>query len=896
MTSLAALLGAASLEIVIPSSSSDAAPPRADLDDECTETAAAQMGEWAQRLLQCQRRQTLYRDEVVDLYLVLSLADAANDIARADVKTALVEAQRRGHLTTHAQLQAGGAATGDARSRRAGSLAFPAFSAASEGTAQDSQIRLRKEGDRGVPVSAAGSAALWWLARVGVTYVVIWQFVGCAQADLEPQAEYMDDDDDDNFFPGMLAFSTDGGVREPAASAAASRLERPHYLDSSRLRSPICRLVQLYLPTVAPLVVNTRIIPSPTGDGAILAIDVASAGEPCEVVGFEVDIAPTAILALGAAALPRVEARPYRTSDAAATSQLTGPRDRTSRLFSLRVSSLPQASSEDAEASSSVPAPLPIEVMTSPSQRFTARFGDHDESSRYRSAHIRRHSVDSSEASYLVTVTISVRVRTMPAKTIRSEYRCDLYSSSLAQDKIRPLSAAATIADRVTVARRGAAAPVRNLPPSPHAAAIALISSRTQYRHAQLPAVSACSQAFVGARQYTRKALGASAATGADEALRPLNSALPPSSYFPVASHAALDAQTLPVSAVPTAAPVHGPRRYASLPPSASSATSTLSSHIPSLPPIIRMETPPPMSEAKRSSLPSASSGTEQPTRPANTHRKSWMSGLVSKSPVPSLENVTALPNDAAGVDQRTSVTSNTSSSATAPNPGGTSWDTAPLPAAKAEVRVRDEGNVLVSVSLVPLRATKKRPPPKLDFAPSPALSAPPTANGALSSPSSPYPPHSSTTFAFPPPSPTSPSPTEPLSTSVSADGLSRFRSLTPSPANSSSSKFHQTPRVNVLDIFLVDVFVLNRTTRTKHFLVRASSERRRESRTGPVGVVPLETDIEIGPLTPNSCAACALRFLALRSGSHVVEDLQLIDLSEGSEMLLEETVTVVVE
>lgn len=49
-------------------------------------------------------------------------------------------------------------------------------------------------------------------------------------------------------------------------------------------------------------------------------------------------------------------------------------------------------------------------------------------------------------------------------------------------------------------------------------------------------------------------------------------------------------------------------------------------------------------------------------------------------------------------------------------------------------------------------------------------------------------------------------------------------------------------------------------------------------------------------PLAPDSCAACALRFLALRSGSHEIERIQLVDLAEGTEMVLEKPVIVVVE
>jgi hypothetical protein len=49
-------------------------------------------------------------------------------------------------------------------------------------------------------------------------------------------------------------------------------------------------------------------------------------------------------------------------------------------------------------------------------------------------------------------------------------------------------------------------------------------------------------------------------------------------------------------------------------------------------------------------------------------------------------------------------------------------------------------------------------------------------------------------------------------------------------------------------------------------------------------------------PLAPNSCASVGIRFLAIRPGSHVVEQLRLVDLSDGSETRLSRPLWVVVE
>ncbi|GAA5975292.1 hypothetical protein JCM21900_001815, partial [Sporobolomyces salmonicolor] len=49
-------------------------------------------------------------------------------------------------------------------------------------------------------------------------------------------------------------------------------------------------------------------------------------------------------------------------------------------------------------------------------------------------------------------------------------------------------------------------------------------------------------------------------------------------------------------------------------------------------------------------------------------------------------------------------------------------------------------------------------------------------------------------------------------------------------------------------------------------------------------------------PLAPNTCASVGIRFLAIRPGSHVVEQLRLVDLSDGTETTLDRAVWVVVE
>lgn len=49
-------------------------------------------------------------------------------------------------------------------------------------------------------------------------------------------------------------------------------------------------------------------------------------------------------------------------------------------------------------------------------------------------------------------------------------------------------------------------------------------------------------------------------------------------------------------------------------------------------------------------------------------------------------------------------------------------------------------------------------------------------------------------------------------------------------------------------------------------------------------------------PLAPNSCASVRLRFLAMRPGSHALEDLRLVDVGTGLETRLRQPLWVNVE
>jgi hypothetical protein len=175
MTTLASLLSGASLEVVVPSPSDLAAPPPSNLDHDSTLGPQAEhVDGWARELLGRTPRTSLYRDELVDVYLALSIPDPENNLARHDVESALVRARQEGHLTAQLELRLDGPCfTTSASTRRTGSLAFPA-------------LRVETEAYTFVPRGAADASASeksftskrWWLARVDARYVVLWHFAG----------------------------------------------------------------------------------------------------------------------------------------------------------------------------------------------------------------------------------------------------------------------------------------------------------------------------------------------------------------------------------------------------------------------------------------------------------------------------------------------------------------------------------------------------------------------------------------------------------------------------------------------------------------------------------------------------------------------------------------------
>ncbi|KAK4046929.1 hypothetical protein OIV83_005720 [Microbotryomycetes sp. JL201] len=199
------------------------------------------------------------------------------------------------------------------------------------------------------------------------------------------------------------------------------------------------------------------------------------------------------------------------------------------------------------------------------------------------------------------------------------------------------------------------------------------------------------------------------------------------------------------------------------------------------------------------------------------------------------------------------------------------------------------EDNILVSVSLLPLRGVKNGTAP----------------NGIVRSKA------------------------KSMSKGKSGERLSveSFESRTPSPsstdgeddnerdgadhkpdngADNSVEHTWRTPRIGLLDVFLVEVFVLNRSSQVKRFTVGVpvGATGRSAAASGSGGgqhsamatLIALENDVRIGPLAPNSCASVRLRFLAIRPGAHVLDELRVIDVATGLETRLKEPLWVIRE
>ncbi|KAH8922568.1 hypothetical protein BT69DRAFT_1350798 [Atractiella rhizophila] len=138
---------------------------------------------------------------------------------------------------------------------------------------------------------------------------------------------------------------------------------------------------------------------------------------------------------------------------------------------------------------------------------------------------------------------------------------------------------------------------------------------------------------------------------------------------------------------------------------------------------------------------------------------------------------------------------------------------------------------------------------------------------------------------------------------------------------------------VGVHDVFLVQVFILNRSPTTRRFTVgiptrweggryvqnvkraavAAAASSRAGGESGPggmgvlyaktkevdsrkAGIIPLENGARVGPLPQGTCQSVRLRLLALRPGTHTVKELEIVEVETGRLHRLRNALTVVVK
>ncbi|GAA5860758.1 hypothetical protein JCM1840_001954 [Sporobolomyces johnsonii] len=842
---------------------------------------------------------------------------------------------------------------------------------------------------------------------------------------------------------------TTGHARRPSRSYSISSPLSAHD-TSTPLHPSLRRSVLRTLPVRSALKLEMRTIPCPVGalglgeggrvwegheEGLVLCVEVAgppaSAGsgtvEAFEIERIEVNVTGGGSGSTGgpaAAAVGRAqgdvdvrEITGERAPAAAAASErirLTSS-DQHNFLYALSVAPCALMPDEPLGPGAAPPevGTVPIAVATSPSQRFTARFGAEDNTAagalgagevgreqkeqkardsawrrnleivvRGRPVWIKREDRRSLTGGYSVPDSLAMGEEAehgedleSPTQPFASRWNCTLDISPFAR---RPPPRVATFHSPSSPSS-APAAPFR--PTSISAPSVPLLRYTGPLRPKSTssnPARLVEVESIAGSKRHTMASLaslslkspvlnrrGSTAPTRPPLDRQGSTRALPPTPLSP----------PLPL---PTPGATGPPRRFFSLPSSDPSSPSSSSTALPPMP-ILQTDTPPPL----HAPLPSSSGGTpkrtsrERESGAEPTRRASWMSGLgigssgTARGSTSSLGFSPGAPPQGGRTswDRRDSAVS-VASAATVTSSGlGIGMglleeeDAQPEAAAAAvapelaatTAMAHQKGRVLITVSLVPLRTPKPRhrnvpfasalqsatlenlPPPTL---PGLAPHSPDPSSSPASQPP-PLSPHAS--FAFPASSSPSCNPATPTLPS-STDPDPEVRALAEQQQTHLVTATSRMPRVGLLDVFLVQLFVVNQTPDVKRFVVGVPPEyavggggggaddgsgRNRSTTAWPSSgsgkggrsfraergggggtearerrdkgerlakLVPLENDVRIGPLAPNTCASVGIRFLAIRPGSHVVERLRLVDLSDGSETMLDRAVWVVVE
>ncbi|KZT60664.1 hypothetical protein CALCODRAFT_480554 [Calocera cornea HHB12733] len=113
---------------------------------------------------------------------------------------------------------------------------------------------------------------------------------------------------------------------------------------------------------------------------------------------------------------------------------------------------------------------------------------------------------------------------------------------------------------------------------------------------------------------------------------------------------------------------------------------------------------------------------------------------------------------------------------------------------------------------------------------------------------------------------------------------------------------------IEPLDTFSLEIFVFNQSTAPRKLVVSYPTARARAGSTDGTGLedaekvqkdrsgfLPLENQKTIGPLLPGTCQSIQMPFLALRTGVHTIDTLELHDPDTGYTLTLRQVMTVVV-
>lgn len=114
-----------------------------------------------------------------------------------------------------------------------------------------------------------------------------------------------------------------------------------------------------------------------------------------------------------------------------------------------------------------------------------------------------------------------------------------------------------------------------------------------------------------------------------------------------------------------------------------------------------------------------------------------------------------------------------------------------------------------------------------------------------------------------------------------------------PEEPDSQPRRSNRVKTVALLEIFVVEIFVLNRSEGLCTLQLRTSG---RGTGKQAVGLLPLDNDVQVGPLLPEECQSVRLRYIAMGSGLQSLGEILLIDADTGQRDILSDAMHVLVQ